>query len=650
VFKTLKNKSGVYLDSTPLYNSRIVNTYIKYIKKCYEHINILELLEYAKMEQYEVEDQNHWFTQEQINLFHEKLTAMTGASNISREAGRYAASPESIGVMRQYVLGMINPYQAYERAGKLVSQFSRSSTYETKKINSKKIEIVVTPKEGVQEQPFQCENRIGQFEAISLGFNNSFPRIDHTECIFKGGECCRYVIEWENNVSYLLKRTRNIIAAILIIITIILMFIYPVDMNVYFIPEMIATLLIINYLIDRQTQKELKNSINNLEHSRDDLIQQMEINYNNSLMVHEIGSTINKYLSIDEILNNVTQILEKRLGYDRCLIMFANKERTRLVFKDGFGYDSKQLNIIKATEFDLTKPESKGIFITSFREQKPYLINDINTITKKLSKRSLQFVKEMGSQSFICCPILSDKKSVGILTVDNFKTKRTLIESDLSLLMGIASVLGISIRNAELHEQRNRQLKSILKALAASIDARDPYTAGHSEKVTEYAVGICKEMNMPSDFTEVVAVAASLHDYGKIGISDDLLKKKGALTNHEYEVIKTHSVKTRHILEKIEFHGQYSQIPQIAEAHHEKLDGSGYPHGLKGNEIPIGARIIAVADFFDAITSKRLYRDPIPVPEAIDMLRQESDVHFSRDIVEAFINYYNVSNNLTAHV
>jgi len=213
--------------------------------------------------------------------------------------------------------------------------------------------------------------------------------------------------------------------------------------------------------------------------------------------------------------------------------------------------------------------------------------------------------------------------------------------------MGIASVLGVSIRNAELHEQRNRQLKSILKALAASIDARDPYTAGHSEKVTEYAVGICKEMNMPSDYTEVVAVAASLHDYGKIGISDALLKKEGLLTAEEYETVKTRSVKTRKILEKIEFHGPYSLVPEIAEAHHEKLDGSGYPRGLKGHEIPIGSRIIAVADFFEAITAKRLYRDPIPVDEAFEMLRRESDVHFSREIVEAFIKFY-TSNNMAS--
>jgi len=412
----------------------------------------------------------------------------------------------------------------------------------------------------------------------------------------------------------------------------------------YFLPAMIATVLIVNYISDRQTKKQLRNSILNLEHSRDDLINQMEINYNNSQMVHEIGEAINRYINLDDILTNVTQILEKRLGYDRCIILFANQDKTKLVFKAGFGYTDKQLAIVKATEFDLTKPQSKGVFVTSFREQKPFLINDINSITGKLSQRSMQFVKDMGSQSFICCPILSDTKSIGILTVDNFKTRRMLVESDLRLLMGVASVLGVSIRNAELHDQRTRQLKSILKALAASIDARDPFTAGHSEKVTEYAVGICKEMNMPSDYTEVVAVAASLHDYGKIGISDALLKKEGLLTDDEYETIKTHAVKTRKILEQIDFHGAYSLIPEIAEAHHEKIDGSGYPNGLKEHEIPIGSRIIAAADFFEAITAKRLYHDPVPVREAFEMLRRESGVHFSPEIVEAFINYYSTAN------
>lgn len=628
------------MNSTPLYNSRIINSYVKYLKKCYEKIDIDKLYEYARMEPYEVADQNHWFTQEQINRFHEKMDALTGASNLAREAGRYAASPESIGVMRQYVLGMANPHTVYKMIGKVTSQFSRSSTYESREISSRKIEIIVTPKESVQEQPYQCENRLGHFESIALIFNNAIPDIEHTECIFKGGKCCRYTISWEGNRSYLFKRVRNVTAAVLAMITAILAVVYPIDEYIYFIPIMFATILVISFLSDKQTKKDLMSSILNLEHSRDDLIQQMEINYNSSQMVHEIGQAINRHIKINDILENVIQILEKRLGYDRCIILFTNDEKTRLVFKAGYGYSDKQLSIVRAAEFDLTKTQSKGVFVTSFREQKPYLINDINTITGELSQKSLHFLRDMGSQSFICCPIISDTRPVGVLTVDNVKTQKILVESDLRLLTGVASVLGVSIRNAELHDERTRQLKSILRALAASIDARDPFTAGHSEKVTEYAVGICQEMNLPADYTEIVAMAASLHDYGKIGISDALLKKKGTLTDQEYEIIKTHSSKTRSILEKIDFHGSYSLIPLIAEAHHEKLDGSGYPRGLKGYDIPLGSRIIAVADFFEAITAKRLYRDPMPVPEAIDMLRRESDIHFSRDIVEAFINFY----------
>jgi HD-GYP domain-containing protein (c-di-GMP phosphodiesterase class II) len=635
-----------FLDSKLLYNSRIINTYIKYIKKCYEHINIDEVYRYSHIEPYEVADQNHWFTQEQVNLFHEKLMELTGSEGVAREAGRYAASTESIGVMRQYILGMVSPADVYILISKVANQFTRSATYEAKRINSKNIEIVVTPKEGVHEKPFQCDNRIGQFEAICQLFNNAIPKIDHTECIFKGGKSCRYSISWKSNFSSLLIRTRNMFAFLVAIISATWIAFFPIHDFLHYSPVLILALFLISYFSDRQTKMELRSSILNLEHLCDDLIQKMDINYNNTLLVNEIGQAISGYINIDDVLKNVTRIMQNRLNYERCVIFFANKEKSRLIFKAGFGYSEKHFSILQRTEFNLTNPESKGVFVRSFIEQKPYLINDIGIISDRLSQKSLQFLKDMGSHSFICCPIISDNKSVGIVTVDNCKTHTILVESDLRLLMGVASVLGVSIRNAELHDARTNQFSSILKTLAASIDARDPFTAGHSEKVTEYALGICQEMNIPPAYAEIVGVAASLHDYGKIGISDALLKKEGTLTEDEYEVIKTHTVKTRSILEQIDFQGSYSQIPQIAEAHHEKLDGSGYPRGLKGMDIPIGSRIIAVADFFEAITAKRLYHDPMPIAEAFKMLRRECDVHFSREIVDAFINFYTKKNIL----
>jgi len=224
-------------------------------------------------------------------------------------------------------------------------------------------------------------------------------------------------------------------------------------------------------------------------------------------------------------------------------------------------------------------------------------------------------------------------------------SKRPLIQSDISLIIGISSVLGIGIRNAELLEARERQFRSILATLAASIDARDPLTAGHSERVTKFSLGICDELDLNKEYREMIQVAALLHDYGKIGVPDSLLKKPRKLTPEEFEVIKTHSEKTRSILEQVHFEGIFSQVPDIAGAHHEKIDGSGYPNGLRGDEIPLGAKIIAVADFFEAITAKRHYRNPMPIEKASRLLLEESGLHFEKQIVDAFFRYFNKSTN-----
>jgi HD-GYP domain-containing protein (c-di-GMP phosphodiesterase class II) len=387
-------------------------------------------------------------------------------------------------------------------------------------------------------------------------------------------------------------------------------------------------------------KRELTASLNYLKDSTDQMLDQIEVNYNNALMTNEIGQALSTHTSIGNILLNIIKISKKRLDNDRCLILLADQDRKRLLFMAGYGYKENQLRLLKKTSFHLNRPESKGVFIKSFREQRPFLVNDINEIKSDLSARSLTFVNKIGSKSFICCPIISDGESIGVLAVDNLKSKRPLVQSDMSLLMGVASVLGISIRNANLLEARGRQFRSILQVLAASIDARDPMTAGHSAKVTEYALGICDELELSADYRDMIRVAALLHDYGKIGIPDAILKKPGKLTEHEYEIVKNHSFKSRRILEQINFDGVFCQVPEIVGAHHEKYNGNGYPDGLKGEEIPLGARIIAVADFFEAITAKRHYRGPIPLHEAIVLLKKESGKSFDRKIVDAFFNYY----------
>jgi HD-GYP domain-containing protein (c-di-GMP phosphodiesterase class II) len=252
----------------------------------------------------------------------------------------------------------------------------------------------------------------------------------------------------------------------------------------------------------------------------------------------------------------------------------------------------------------------------------------------------MSYAQELGAESFICCPIVSNGESIGVLAVDNVKTKRPLVETDRSLLIGVASVVGISLRTEELLKSKDRQFRSMMFTLAASIDARDPLTRGHSEKVTEYVLGICDELGLSKEQREVISTAALLHDYGKLAVPDAILRKPGRLTPQEHELVKIHAEQTEKILSEVNFEGIYRDVPAIAGAHHEKMDGSGYPRGLRGEEIPLGARIIAVADFFEAITAKRHYHEPMRREKAIELLKRNAGVSFEPQLVEAFLRYY----------
>jgi HD-GYP domain-containing protein (c-di-GMP phosphodiesterase class II) len=311
-----------------------------------------------------------------------------------------------------------------------------------------------------------------------------------------------------------------------------------------------------------------------------------------------------------------------------------------LVFGAGYGHDERQLKLLRKTAFHLDKSASRGIFVVCFKQQQSFLVNHIEEIEKELSLKSVAYAQELSAESFICCPIVANGESIGVLAVDNVKTKRPLVETDRSLLIGVASVVGISLRNEELLKSKDRQFRSILHGLAASIDARDPLTRGHSEKVTEYALGICRELDLSAEQRDVISTAALLHDYGKLAVPDAILRKPGRLTPREREVVKIHAEQTEKILSQIAFEGVYRHVPSIAGAHHEKLDGSGYPRGLRGDDIPLGARIIAVADFFEAITAKRQYHDPMPRDVAIALLKSESGKSFEPRMVDAFLRFF----------
>lgn len=627
-----------------LYNTRLLDPFIKLIARRYAHVDLGEIYTYARIMPWEAADHSHWLSQEQVNRFVEKAVELTGNPALPREAGQYGASPESFGAMRSYVLSFVSPHMVFERIGEVISRLLRSSTYTPEWVAPNAIAISVVPRPGVKEELYQCENRVGVFEAVLQGFHYRYPAIEHPECLFKGAGRCYYVIRWEKTAAARYRRARHgtLVAAPLLGLLPAAWF--PSSLLVT-LPAFTALYLLFAYLETQANLKETRAGLEHLSTSRDQLMELLDSNYNNSMMTSEIGQVISRQTTVDSILDALVKVLQKRLDFDRGMVLLANGEKNSLSFRAGFGHQDQEMRLLSKATFRLDNPESRGVFIKAFHEQVPYLVDDFEEFERRHTPHSVQLAKALGVKSFVCCPIICDGESIGVLAVDNLKTSRPLMQSDKSLLMGIAPVIGMSIRNAELLLTKEKEFRSTLRVLAASIDARDPLTAGHSEKVTEYSIGICDEMKLGSDFRECVRVAALLHDYGKIGVPDSILKKTGRLSTEEYEIIKTHTAQTRDILERINFEGKYADVPLIAGSHHEKWNGNGYPSGLKGEEIHIGARIIAVADHFEAITSQRHYRDPMPIAVAIDELQKYSGSYFDPLVVTAFIGYYRRSYN-----
>jgi PAS domain S-box-containing protein len=233
---------------------------------------------------------------------------------------------------------------------------------------------------------------------------------------------------------------------------------------------------ILSHYASHLEKKELTRTIETQKEAAEENLVESNIRYNNALLIQEIGQVASKILSIDELMRNVAGVMEKRLDFDRGMIMLANKDKVRLNYMAGYGHTEKQKKFLKHTAFHLDNPESRGLFVLAMRERKPFLIDNINEIESTLSQRSLNFAKRMGSRSLICVPIIYEKESLGILAVDNSKSKMPLKQSDMSLLMGVASQLAISITNAmsfkklQQSETKYRELVETANSIILRLD------------------------------------------------------------------------------------------------------------------------------------------------------------------------------------
>ena len=752
------------MSDIPLYNIRIAKTYVEYINKHYPEIDIAPILEYAGITTYQMEDDGSWLTQDQTDRFNEIVINKTGDPNIAREAGRYAIVSKAGLPVQQYALGFITPATAYAVIERLYNQVSRAITATTKRLGANKIEVTVTPKGDVVEKPYQCENRMGTFEGVAKMFTNQFAEIDHPTCIHRGDSACTYIIAWKQTRSMIWKRIRNY-STVLSIIGCFSAFFLVSHFHWLLITGLCALATTGIYAYSEYLEKEeVSSKLRSDSETASDLLEQINARYNNALLIQEIGQGTASILNTDDLLAYVMEILQKRLDFDRGTIMLADEERHHLVYANGYGYNPELEDFVKKTKFHLDKESSLGPLVVAFKEQRPFLIENIDKIQADVTPKSREFMKLLGIKSFVCVPIIYEGRSEGVLAVENLQSKKPFSQSYINLLMGIAPEIGISMNNAKAYQKirqseqqfralgenapdiiytldadgafsyinpaweiilgykkeevigryfidfikredvgrfsryldqvkNNKEtfmgvtgamltkdggerlfniscspnlgtngevigaigtikditdlekhvemletaLQSTIDAMAVIVESKDPYTSGHQRRVMDIAVAIAEEMHLPEDKINGIRMAAMIHDIGKINVPAEILNKPGKLSDIEFKIIKTHPEAGYHILKNIEF---MYPVAQIIHQHHEKMNGSGYPRGLSGNDILIEARVITVADVVEAMATDRPYRPSLGMAETLKEIEAGAGTLYDQDVVDACLTLF----------
>jgi HD-GYP domain-containing protein (c-di-GMP phosphodiesterase class II) len=345
-------------------------------------------------------------------------------------------------------------------------------------------------------------------------------------------------------------------------------------------------------------------------------------------LLSHLSQILNSTLDHKEIRRRAMEAATRLMKAEVGSLLLVNEEKRQLYFEVALGDREEDIKTI---------PLNFGEGIAGWVAQhgKPLIVNSPEKdprFFKGVDERT-----EFKTRNIICVPVKVKEKIIGVLEAINKQKKGRFNKEDLSLLTSLADQVAIALDNSRLYQELEEMFFQTAESLADAIEKRDPYTGGHTQRVTLYSQSIAKFLQLKPLERKWLKIASVLHDIGKIGIEDHILKKPERLSPEEFNMIKRHSDMGAEIIEHIR--QLRESIPGV-KYHHEHVNGKGYPDGLRGEEIPILAKIVAVADTYDAMTTDRPYRKATEKEVAIEELRRCSGTQLDKEVVEAFIQAY----------
>ena len=593
-------------------NSRAV---IEYIRRRYpERIGELFLRLPARwsqtvsLESY-LSDENNWIPSYLIVRLFENARAITQDKDVAFNIGF-----DSI-INREYSYWQRIFLKALSSPRLILRRLNQLNT----KLNSTKIvELVYDTfshavvrwhwREGVISSKDVCSYNRGIFSAIPTMLGLPAAKVVENTCTFEGGPYCEVVVTWGRNVSKFRGR--------------------------------------FSQLFTRKSS--LVNALEEIE--RDKLLLRKKFDE-----LAQVNVELNRRVTVLKAINNATralvsisnmqQVLQQTmrpivdvLGFERAIIMLVDEKREFLEYSYAVGASEEALGRIKDYRIPLAREQN--LMIRVLKKKRPVLIRDVHAAGLNPANRILT---DFQPNSFIVCPLIAENETIGILGADRRSGEKQLTSTDTEFLSIFANNIATLFQRTRLDEEVKSSYASSVRALVQAIEEKDTYTRGHSVRVADWVEKVARQLGLAEEEIEYLKYGSILHDVGKIGIPESIVKSPKRLTEAEYKIIQKHPLKGVEILQPISFMRDHMHL---IRSHHERWDGKGYPDGLAGPAIPIGAQIVAVADAFDAMTSSRPYRKGMPPKHAAKEIRKGIGTQFSREVAEAFLTVFERNGSL----
>jgi HD-GYP domain-containing protein (c-di-GMP phosphodiesterase class II) len=339
----------------------------------------------------------------------------------------------------------------------------------------------------------------------------------------------------------------------------------------------------------------------------------------------EVFRKLESVPSLPQLFAQVIKMTELTLKAEAASILLFRDNDQELYFEGASGPVGRTLRQVKLnTQY--------GIAGQVARTGKPLIVNDV--ARSKNFHKMIDDTTGFATQSLVCTPLSVNKKILGVIEVLNKQDGTSFDERDLEAVVSVANTAAMAIENTRLYQGVTDAFRDTILAVGAAIDSKGPYQNGHSQRVMEYAQKAGAVLSFSPEEMETLEFAAQLHDVGKIMIDSSILNKTEELTPKEWEIMRAHPVKGAEMM---------ANIPLLATArllvmyHHERYDGRGYPEGLKGEDIPLGARVITAANEFDSMTIESTFRTAMSIEDAVKELRENSGTQFCPVAVKALI-------------